>query len=402
MGKSLLAASSFGNVSASTTLYLIVGISSGRSASMHATEAYSQVPYRTAGKIKNLYIRMVTNDRATSTYKLRVNGATVNNSVSISGSTTGEFQDSSNSDSIAIGGLVCGQLITGAGGTTFTSVMTNALFIPDIGSLTLSKFVYNNSGEASKISAGTTTYYFGIVNGQSNTTNTGIEFPVKTNGKLRNFSTYIISNTGATSTTVGNRKNNAAGSLSISIGGTLTGLFQDNTSVESLLSGDTIGYFMTAPVGTLVNSFISSELITPNGDMQMIEVGTATNNQNTTFYFSITDASKSTTESDIQTKAQAPFLVKNLFYANNTNTVTATSTFTFRVNAADTALTLSIPASTTGTFSDDTHSVAIVPTSQVNYKIVSGAGGTSSQLARYGTVFRNVPGGVGFFGGGMA
>ena len=88
------------NAAASTTLYLVCGVGA-RVAS--TTEAGAQVTYRSAGTLSLLYFRVYENSRGSSTFGTRVNGVNGNQSVSIGASTTGEFEDTVNTDSIVAG-----------------------------------------------------------------------------------------------------------------------------------------------------------------------------------------------------------------------------------------------------------------------------------------------------------
>src|SRR5690349_17266000 len=93
-----------------------------------AAESNAQITRRVPGVESNLYIRVNTNDRGTSTLRFRINGGDGNQVVSITASTTGEFEDTSNTDTIAAGDLTDYQITGGAGGTTLTFGIVSTLF----------------------------------------------------------------------------------------------------------------------------------------------------------------------------------------------------------------------------------------------------------------------------------
>lgn len=73
--------------------------------------------------------------------------------------------------------------------------------------------------------------------------------------------------------------------------------------------------------------------------------------------------------------------IKNLHVQVNTNTLDVPVAFTIRLNGAATALTTSITAAATGTFSDTTNSFKVVAGDVINTQHVTAAGtGSASQV----------------------
>ncbi len=79
----------------------------GSSLQATGNEAFAQDKIKTAGTFKNMYVYVSTNTKVTNTtVGSRVNGSTGALTVSCTASTTGIFEDSSNSDTIASGDLL--------------------------------------------------------------------------------------------------------------------------------------------------------------------------------------------------------------------------------------------------------------------------------------------------------
>lgn len=408
MGVSLLAGQRVAtSVAAGTTLYTAIGMTAAGMATLHTTEVNIQVPYFNPTTLSKLYTRVITNDRGTSTYRLRKNGSNGNQSVSITASTTGEFSDAVNTDSIASGDLVNGQLITGAGGTTFTATTVNALYTPNINSQTITKFINNNRNEVATITAASTTYYHPVSGFMSLTSTTEANLGCKLatiKGTLSNMSLYVISNTFASAAfTCISRKNGSNGNMSVSVGTLTTGLFQDNVNSDTVVTGDLLNYASTTGVGagSATYGFLSNALKCVDGRFQMAAISSDTFNANVTSYYALVDLNKDNTEANNSMTAIRPFFVTNLAINISINNVTAASTLRFRKNSANSALSTSITASTTGFFTDNANLEKVVATDEMDYQIVSGATGTNMTIRQISTVFNNVPGGLTTYGVGI-
>jgi hypothetical protein len=403
----LMSARGATSIAASTTVYYFLGQTQTASGAGASAEATAQVPYRTPGTISHMMIRMVTNDRGTSTVTLRKNTANGNNALSITSSTTGDFEDTTHTDSIAAGDLVCAQVVTGAGGTTFSNMLFTALFTPNVRSQTLSKFIASNSTSANNVNAASTTFYQPLC-GQhmtNNSSETNVPFAVKTNGTLKNLSCHVSSNTNVSAATVRSRKNSANGNLSLSVTALTSGVFEDTSNSDVVVSGDTLNYSITTGIGTVgaAFDFVGSEFITSNGVQQIAAASSPTSLSvaGGTRYCTSGDIDRSTVELDGSNKLFIPMFLNNLTATFTVNTITATSTFDVRKNSASGNNTISIASSTTGTFSDVTHLDKYVPGDKFNYRFVPGGTGTAATVSSYGHTFQNIPETQQFFGCGI-
>lgn len=85
----------------------------------------------------------------------------------------------------------------------------------------------------------------------------------------------------------------------------------------------------------------------------------------------------STTEANTQIIHETAGTLSSLYVYISANTVSATSTYTVRKNGADGNLTVSVTASTTGAFTDVTHSDTVAAADKMGIKVVAGGTGTS-------------------------
>jgi len=106
---------------------------------------------------------------------------------------------------------------------------------------------------------------------------------------------------------------------------------------------------------------------------QILAYGQMSQSDNTTRYFAISGAvdttSESATEADRQITIREAGVFSNLFFRVLTNTCTVTTVLMFRVNGADSALTLNITSDATGEFEDITHTVSVSAGDEVCHQL---------------------------------
>ena len=185
----------------------------------NTTETNKKHNLRPNGILSNVRLYVSSNSvTATSTFRLRKNGANGNQVLSITSSATGMFTDASNTDSITAGDDVNYQLIAGATGSTITPGMASILFDADDPTLTVTKYGLN--GISSISTASNTTYSSFQGASISATTENDVQILFKKSGTLRYLDVRILTNARTTTTTIRTRKNTANGAQSVSIGGT--------------------------------------------------------------------------------------------------------------------------------------------------------------------------------------
>lgn len=361
----------------------------GDIAGTFTTEPARKLPVRNAGTFSNLYLRMATSSTSTAcTVTFRKNTANGSQSISIGAAATGDFQDAVNTDAVIAGDLVDFVFVTSDGVVLTGSV--NILFAATTNS---TKRLTVNHGLG--VTAASTTNYLPLAGSNANTgvtTEANLQFKAKTAGTLTNFAAYISANARTTATTFGSRKNTAAGTLTVSVGSTATGLFEDTTHSDTVAVNDLLNYSLLTGTGTasITPQFLSCEYTTTNSQGYVIASvgGGKVLSLSTTTYFMLggSASSSSTTEANVTSSALSTFNATNLQIRLTTNTVTAASTVNLRKNSGNATNTASITASTTGIFEDTTHTDAIVATDDLNYQVVTGGTGTSLTVTLLGVL----------------
>lgn len=378
-----------GNLPSGVTYYAPTGQSS--SGFLAGTEANVKTSLLATGTLSKLCVYCASNSiSASSTVRIRKNGANGNQSVSIGSGSTGSFIDSSNTDSITSGDDVDTSIATGSGGSgaQFQSI---SVIYDDADSATtwFSSFLSTNTASVDR--------YFPLVSGIVNVAafEANVQYKAKSAGTLTGLSCYIMANGRTSTTTVRTRVNGANGNCSVSIGSSSTGIFEDTSSTDSISVNDLINFGSTTGSST---SFIRSECCsitfygTGDDTMMINGQGDSTGkvmNASSTHYMPLggdigTNSSESPAYSLTNFAAQASKM--NVYI--RANTVSAASTLNYRVNGANTSLTVSITASTTGWFEDTTHTADITSTDTVNYQFVIGGSGTSLAVQTVGSLIK--------------
>jgi hypothetical protein len=377
MAKTLLGSITTGN-SSNFGLTRYIPIAGGGNGLVTA-ESTAQLTFRQNAVLSDLWLFIITNtlDTGASTLKVRVNGANVNQNLSINAGVTGEFLDSSNTDTISAGDEVALQLITS--GTS--GILT-------LGSYSIScnpsnhhtKLVANNpSGQS--ITASLTRYCPIIGSTIINATESNAQTDIRVNGTLKNFQVVISINSRSDSTAFKVRKNGTDGNQSISVSASTTGIFEDTSNTDSISTGDLLNVSITTGGGTgsIRLQTVYSELDNSGNHFEMGNTSTSgrTHVASTTYYlglygemFTIT-----TVENREQQNAQFAFTAKNLRLYISANATTASSTFRTRVNGANGAQSVSISAGATGWFSDLSNTDNISIGDLICFQLVNGAGG---------------------------
>lgn len=377
-------------LNANATYWHAIGDSRLTNAS--GTEVDEYVTRRTAGTFSGLCVRVTANTvTATSTVRFRKNQANGNQAVSIGSSSTGEFQDTTNTDTVAAGDKANFQTSTGATGTSMTATVIGVVFAAT--SNTVKRLYHLASSYAT-----TTTQQFAPLSGGGNAIlgETDAQFKLKAAGTLINLWANVSSNSTSTAaTTISSRKNTAAGAMSISVAAASTGLFEDLVNSDSIAADDLCDYGFVQAAGGTGNATIraiSCELSTTNSKTQFAMSNSNPFpflvNANTTTYYGVGGFwNAASTEVASQTLAQVSGIVSKLEAKVIVNGVTASSTISVRKNGAAGNGTISVPTSSTGYFEDATSVDSILATDEINYRWVAGATGTNMGASVMGSLF---------------
>lgn len=392
MAKTLLTSHSNIGANAGTTYY--GAIYTGNLSTLATSEAQKQRTFNSAGIISNLYCRVSVNDRGASTLTLRKNAGNGSESVSIGASTTGEFEDTSNTDSVSAGDEINYSLVTGAGGTTFTFALVSAVF----SATTNTVCVLGNSGGNVDWASGTRYLPLGG-HGNPASSEGRTQFKVTTAGTLKNLFVYVSTNARTTTTSIGSRIAAGNGNLVVSITASSTGIFEDTSNTDAVSSGNLCNFYITTSTGTevLALTLVSVEFETTTN--KFISQGSSANSSvsisaSITYWLGLGGFLTliSATESNYSTEAQMSFDVTNMWLFVSANSITGTSTVSLRKNQVAGNNTISIAGSATGAFEDTTNTDSFVATDEINFEVAGGAGGTTMVIRVLGALFTNTDG----------
>lgn len=226
-------------LSKTTTFYR--ALSGGSPSGTTTTEAHSQSVIGTAATIRYLHCRASSNTLDTgSTVTLRKNGGAGSSTVSIAATTTGNFQDNTNSDSISIGDLVCYEIVTGGSGAQSMNLILMAIDVIT----TNGKFILTSTS-AGGSNPSVSTFYPLSGYSLSDTTATDYRFDANRNLTASYGYAYVSANSTSANGTLILRKTGVDTTLSISLTSGTTGLFQDTSHTPVLLSTEELNWSYT-------------------------------------------------------------------------------------------------------------------------------------------------------------
>jgi hypothetical protein len=219
--------------SAGNTYYFT--LNGAQAASMLTAEANAKCKMRCTGTWGNIQILARSNSvSVSSTYRSRKNGANGNQSVSIPATTSGLFEDGTNTDTIADGDEINTQLVIPAGSGSFTADCGGSMFTATENATDLWTCNTNSNTRTSS----TATEFIGLV-GSGNRLATEANANVKwkfaaTLSKLR----VLVTSASGNVTDFTLRKNGADTSLKISTIVSTTGWYEDATNSVSFAVDD--------------------------------------------------------------------------------------------------------------------------------------------------------------------
>jgi hypothetical protein len=351
-------------------------------------ETAVQVTYRTPGVLSKLWCRVETNSRnGSTTLRVRKNTANGNGLVTIPSSTTGQFEDVSNTDTVASGDNFALQLSVGGTSGSIQPRMYRTFFAADEN--TVKRHACSSSAGSSVTN--TFFYSFGGRRDADNTVEANAQTYIPTDGTAKNFFLNISANTRNGTSTFRVRKNGGNGNQVLTVPATTTGIFEDTVNTDSFVAGD-VGNFQ-------YNNGGSSGSLTPN--VQAIDYETT----NSSFFMAWARpgggnlAGESVSghlapsgehnaaqgnDTRVHVNAGVAFLLSKLsvYIASNvfTDTGGLAATFRSRVNAAYGNLIISLGDGEAGRKTDLTNQDSISETALFNHRVDTFTGDGVGQL----------------------
>jgi len=350
--------------------------------SKDSTETNRQVVFRAAGVLKKLYVRTNQNSTtATSSVKVRKNAGNGNQTVTIALGTAGVNEDTVNVDTIVPGDKMAIQSITGTGGTITVAVLSNT-FDANPGN-TVSILV---NDAATAFASASVSRYNPLCGSMSSAV--GVEGSATTRirkaGTLKNLHLFIASgaNARAENTTVTSRINSGAGGMSITIGSSATGIFEDTNNIDTLTAGQDSDYSVATltSTNTLTMQLMKSEFqtTTDNGLDCAGAPGAYAPATAVTSSFALSgNLIVGATEADRKTKARVAFTLSELTVSVTANTLTATSNFRSRKNGANGTMLVAYGSGAIGTVSDSVNVDVCAVSDDLNTQVITGSTGTA-------------------------
>ena len=339
---------------------------------VNGVESQRASTWRSGGVLSNLYINILTNDRNGSTFRTRKATANANLVVSITASTLGKFEDTSNTDTVTAGNNWHYSIVTGSTGTTFTYLVTSVLF-----AATTNTVQRAGAGFLNIVSASSTIYLsLHGRNAAEQTTESNVGVTYRTAGTLRNFAHFVTANARTTTTTLKTRINAVDGNQSVSIAGGATLGFEDTVNSDSIAINDIVNFSSTTGTGTetLGLNWTVTEFETTNNIAQYVVLAADSDSQTagTTNYYAFQGRlAGDTTESDVLAESNLAFTASLLQINISANTIVLDSTLRIRINSANGNQIVTITALTSQVFQDTVNTDSIVATDTLDYQIVT-------------------------------
>lgn len=342
-----------------------------------STEAQAKVAVRHPGVWSNLYARVSSSTTVgTVTVRTRKNTANGNQSLSIGAGATGEFEDTTNTDSVSSGDLCDYSFVNSSTGNCFFGFVAS---LYETTNTTICVDYYAPRTNAMFVNAAQTKYGMFTAGNNSTKSNVDIEWSFST--VFERYGAYISSNTATTTTTMGMAINAGVGNLLISIPTTSTGLFEDAANSDSISSGDDVAFYMSRGAGGSGSSTSQTVYVASNtsSGKALFTWGVAAGSSS-----SVTTANymalhgefngRLTTETSARMEVNVATTFSDLKIQVLSNSTTASSTLNFRINGANGNQSVSVSAGSTGIFTDAVNTdVVSTVTNEVNYRFANGS-----------------------------
>jgi len=225
-------------------------------ASYITTETNFKERQRKAGTFKNLaaYISSNTSNNA-ATLRSRLNAANGALSASITGNTSGFFEDTTNTDTVAVGDDYNLSFTTGTGSTnifpaSFTTEFENTSGVG----------IKSASSHSPTARVTSTTYNYGIGTLTQSATETDVQLRINGSYTFSELGVFLSANTITAASTFLFRKNAANATMTISITASTTGWFFDSVHTDAVVNTDLVNCRLTTG-GTGTNLTIHQDTL---------------------------------------------------------------------------------------------------------------------------------------------
>jgi hypothetical protein len=385
MGNSALQVGGHGSglsMAAATTYYFCCG--QCNIGSLGAVLVARLVPYRTAGILSNLRVVVATNSiNGATTIVTMISVSPGSQTLTVPSSTSGTYEDTTNSDTLSSGDLVAIRAVTGGFSGALVMANTSTIYTATTDACVRHICYLAN---VSFVTA-STTWFLPIVGNYPSlvTTEANVGFVCRTDGVIKNAAVYVVTNSKTVASTVKDRIDLADGTISLSIGAGTTGRIEETAHSDNVTAGQKIDLSITTGAsGTaLILLYASVEYVTTNGNFSNISQGLGALNADTTYYAPIAGGTVGSTESYMLSKAGVSMNCTNLYaYCTQWSLSAGALTMTLRKNSANGNNTISITG--TGEFEDTTHTDSMGSTDLLDLAMVVGGETGTVTLGAHG------------------
>ena len=237
--------SSTGSISTTTASVTRYWNLAGAIGTAQTTESSAQAYAPAAGTISNLRVYVTAARLMATTFKSRVAGADGTMSVSITG--TGAFEDTTNSDTVSAGSLICAATVTDIGVDTLTISCISIKYTPSTAGVT----AISAGATSTTLAAASTRYYNVLGNFVGATTENTAQQIAPFGGTAAYLCSTVTANASTTTSTIVLRKAGADTAVTYTIAGAATGSFVDTTNSVSVSAGDLLSIKGSGSDGTV-------------------------------------------------------------------------------------------------------------------------------------------------------
>lgn len=206
------------------------------------------------------------------------------------------------------------------------------------------------------------------------------QIKIKGAAMVSNFSVSISANARTSTTTFGTRVNGVNGNCSVSVGSTQTGVFSDTTNSDVLADGDLLNYRVTTGAGTNSHSISYAKITLDQQENRSYFVAYPGSAPSADTYCGLLASGLTSTETPARMNIYEATTFSNLRVNLLSNTRTSATIVYLRKNGANTSISLSLTASTTGAFEDASNIESFVAGDDANVFFDFAAGSGSFQV----------------------
>lgn len=359
------------------------------------SQTNAQVTYRVSGTFSEYSVSVSANATDTNSFvRIQINGSNGNGVVTIPGDTTGEFIDFTNTDSISVGDEVNFVKAIGSPGNSAYRVLSYA-FTSDSNTV-IRQGASNSAG--SGFSSASTTNYYKINSLAAGATESLASANFGDSFTLQNFGGNVSANARTTDTVFRIRKNGGNGNGILTYGSGVTGILTNTSDTDSFVDGDLGNYSITTSTGTQTITIQSLSFESVSTDSKLMTFNSSTvsfGSTATTDFFAVggSNLQDASTEANVVTDARFDSVFSKLWIYFSSNTFNGSTAFVLRNNGSDTALSVTIPAGTTGEFIDTTNTASFVEGDAMSLRLTESSSSGSAQPETISILWENTEGG---------